>query len=139
MLKRNPNKSRIIRFGRARQFSDVTIDDHIKYPIWASAHDDRHDEESEKPIVSSSDVTDEIISHPLIVPIITLRIRDSELLGTGWYLHAERELFAISGWQAGRWKALTDAGGLAPPVVYVSIPPILGEEGVEFICSDLKC
>ena len=128
----------MIRFGRARQFSDATIDDHIKYPIWTSAHDDRHDEETEKPIVSSSEVTQEIVTHPLIVPIITLKIRGSDVLGTGWYLHTERKIFAISVWHEGGWKALADVGELTPPVVFVSIPRLLGEEGVEFLCSVLN-
>ncbi len=116
----------------------MTIDDHIKYPIWTSAHHDRHDEETEKPIVSSSEVTQEIVSHPLIVPIITLKIRGSDVFGTGWYLYTERKIFAISVWYKGGWKALADVGELTPPVVFVSIPPILGEAGVEFVCSVLK-
>jgi hypothetical protein len=131
-------KNRMIRFGRARQFSDVTLEDHIKYPIWTSAHDDRHDEESEKPIVNSAEVTQVIIGHPLIVPIITLKIRNTELLGTGWYLHRERKLFAISVWHEGRWKSLGDVGYLIPPIMFVSVPKILGEENVEFLCSDLQ-
>jgi hypothetical protein len=128
----------MIRFGRAKQFSDVTIDDCIKYPIWTSAHDERHDEESEKPIVSSNEVTQEIISHPLIVPIITLKVRDTDLLGTGWYLHNERKLFAIAVWHGGEWRALGDIESLTPPVVFVSIPRILGEENVGFLCSNLQ-
>ena len=126
----------MIQFGRAKHFSKVTIDDHTKYPIWTSAHDNRHDEEGEKPIISSWEVTQEIVSHPLVVPIITVRIEGSNLLGTAWYLHGERKLFAISVWQENRWKALTDTQGLTPPVVFVSVPKILDVENVRFLCRN---
>jgi len=74
----------------------------------------------------------------LIVPIIPLKIGNTELLGNGWYLHTERKLFAISVWHEGRWKSPGDVGCLSPPLMFVSIPKILVEENVEFHCSDLQ-
>ncbi len=128
----------MIQYGRAKHFSKVTLQDHQRHLIWTSAHDDRHDEEWEKPIVSTSEVTQEIIECPLVVPIITVRIEGTDLLGTGWYLHKDRELFAISVWHEGKWRALTDVGMLKPPSTLVSVPKILGVEDVRFICTDLK-
>ena len=128
----------MVQFGRAKHFSKVTLDDHTKYPIWTSAHDDRHDEEWEKPIISSWEVTQEIVSHPLVVPIITVKVEGSDLVGTAWYLHQERKIFAISMWRDHRWTALGDTEGITAPVVLVSVPKILGEEGVRFLCTNLK-
>src|ERR1700688_1316302 len=103
----------MIRFGRAKHFSKVTLDDHNKHPIWTSAHDDEHDEEWEKPIISSREVTQEILTHPLIVPIITVGIEGTDLFGTAWYLHNEHKIFAISMWQEKQWRTLSDVAGLA--------------------------
>jgi hypothetical protein len=127
----------MIEFGKAKRWEKITLDDHFRYPIWTSAHDDRHDEEWDKPIISSREVTQEILEHPLIVPIITVRVRDSEHYGTGNYLHSERELFAICLWCDGRWVALEDTG-LNGPVSFISVPKILGRENVEFVCADVS-
>jgi len=123
----------MIRYGRAKHFSKVTLQDHQKYLIWTSAHDDRHDEQWEKPIINTSDVTQEIVDCPIIVPIITVRVENTDLFGTGWYLHKERELFAISVWHENQWKDLIYGRALKPPAVLVSIPRVLGEENVRFV------
>lgn len=128
----------MIQYGRAKHFSKVTLQDHQKHLIWTSAHDDRHDEEWEKPIVSTSEVTQEVIDCPVIVPIITLRIEGTDLFGTGWFLHKDREIFAISIWQEDRWRALADVAALLPPTTFISVPKILGVEGVRFVCTNLR-
>jgi hypothetical protein len=123
----------MILYGRAKHFSKVTLQDHQKHLIWTSAHDDRHDEEWEKPIVSTSEVTQEIIDCPVVVPIITVRVEDTGLFGTGWYLHKDGELFAISVWHEDRWKDLIYGGAMKPRAVFVSVPKILGVENVRFV------
>ena len=123
----------MIQYGRAKHFSKVKLEDHQKYLIWTSAHDERHDEEWEKPIVSTSEVTREIIDCPVIVPIITLRVQDTDLFGTAWYLHKDQEIFAITVWHENQWKGLIYGGALKPPTVFVSVPKILGEENVRFV------
>jgi len=126
----------MIQFGRAKHFSKVTLDDHRKYPIWTSAHDERHDEEWEKPIISSSEVTQEIIDCRVIAPIITVRIQDTDIFGIAWYAHKEREIFAISVWHENRWRELADVSILRPPTLFVSVPKILGEENVRFVWTN---
>lgn len=126
----------MIRFGRAKQFSKATLKDHQDHLIWTSAHDERHDEEWEKPIVSASEVTQEIIDCPVIVPIITIHIEATGLFGTAWYLHKDREIFAVSVWHENRWKDLLYGKALAPPIVFVSVPKILGEDNVRFLWND---
>ena len=128
----------MIEYGRAKHFSKVTIRDHQKHPIWTSAHDERHDEEWEKPIISTSEVTQEIIDCRLIAPIITIRLQDTDIFGTAWYAHREGEIFAISLWHEDRWKDLIYGATLRPPAVFVSVPRILGEENVQFIWKDPK-
>jgi hypothetical protein len=129
----------MIEYGRAKHFSKVTIHDHQTHLIWTSAHDDRHDEEWEKPIISTSALTQEIIDCRVNVPIITVRVKDTDIFGTAWYAHSESEIFAISIWHEDRWKDLISAGALQPPAVFVSVPRILGEENVRFILKDPKC
>ena len=128
----------MINYGRAKHFSKVTIHDHQEQLIWTSAHDDRHDEEWEKPIISTSEVTQEIIDCRVITPIITVRVQDTDILGTAWYAHKESEIFAISIWHEDRWKDLIYGGELRPPAVFVSVPRILGEENVRFFWDDPK-
>src|SRR2546421_11653324 len=111
----------MIQFGRAKHFSKITLDDHTKYPIWTSAHDERHDEEWEKPIISVREITQEIIAHPLIVPIITVKIEGAELFATAWYLHKEQKIFAIAVWDENKWTSLSDMKELGPPVVFVAV------------------
>ena len=128
----------MIQYGRAKHFSKVTLQDHERYLIWTSAHDERHDEQWEKPIISATEVTQEIVECPVIVPIITVKVQDTDLLGTAWYLHKDREIFAIAVWHEGRWKDLLYGGALKPPTVFVSVPKIMGEENVRFLWSDAK-
>jgi hypothetical protein len=123
----------MIQFGRAKHSSKVRLQDHQKHLIWTSAHDDRHDEEWEKPIVSSSEVTQEIVDCPIVVPIITVRVEGTDVFGIGWYLHKDGELFAISVWHEGQWKDLVYGGAFKPPTIFISVPKILGVEGVRFL------
>jgi hypothetical protein len=114
----------------------VNLGDHLKHLIWTSAHGGRHDEESEKPIINTNEVTQEIIDHPLIVPIITIRVEGTETYGTAWYLHRDRVIFAIALWHDGRWTALGRVSGLPSPTFFVAVPKILGESNVRFRCDD---
>ena len=127
----------MIKFGRAKHFSKVTLDDHLQHLIWTSAHDDRHDEEWEKPIVSTQDLTQEIVDSDLIVPIITIKVEGTEIYGTGWYVHRDGSLFAIAIWGDETWKTLDDAKVVAPNAILISVPTILGEENVRFGSIDL--
>ena len=128
----------MIKFGRAKHSSKVTVDDHLKHLIWTSAHDERHDEEWEKPIVSTQEVTREIVDSDLIVPIITIQVAGTEIYGTGWYLHRDSSLFAIALWHEGQWKTLDDAKVVEAGAILVSVPKLLGQEHVRFICNDLR-
>ena len=124
----------MIRFGRIRRYSDATLDDHLRHLVWTSVHGGGHDEECERPIVSTNEVTQEIVDAPLIVPVVTVRVEGTDLFGTGWYLHRDRMLFAISLWDGGRWVALDSAAQPPPdPTVFVALPPILGQGSVRFL------
>jgi hypothetical protein len=126
----------LIQFGKAKHISKITLADVIRYPVWTSAHDDRHDEEWEKPVVSTTDVTQEILEDPLIAPIITLRTENSDLWISAWYAHDKQEIFAITAWHEDEWTALAYLKGLVPPLVLVSLPKILNESDVRFRCVD---
>lgn len=126
-----------IEFGRAKHFDKITLEDCLKYPVWTSAHDERHDEEYLKPVKNCSEVTKTIISHPLIVPIITFKIKETDIYGTGSYLHDLGEIFGISIWCDGQWNLISNIPELSAPLTFISVPKILGVEDVEFTCQNL--
>src|SRR5688500_18405329 len=107
----------MLKLGRVKRYSEVTLDDHLKHLVWTSAHGGRYDEECERPIVSTNEVTQEIIDHELIVPVITVGVEGTGLQGTGWYLHKDRMLFAIALWSDGAWATLDNVPGLPSPTV----------------------
>ena len=127
----------MIQFGKAKHFSKVTLDDHRRYPVWTYAHDARHDEEWEKPVISTWDVTQEFIANQLVA-IITLSIEGADLFATAWLGDEYAEIFTIAVWYEGRWKAIVDVPTLTAPIFFVSIPKILGVEGVRFVCTNPK-
>lgn len=124
-----------IRFGRAKRFDKIRLKDVLKYPIWVSAHDDRHDEEYEKPIVNTDNVTEEIDK---LAPIITFKVEGQELYGAGYYSHADSYMFALAVWVLDQWITLEDYDALQTPVTFVSIPQIRGETDVKFVCRDRR-
>jgi hypothetical protein len=122
-----------IKFGRAKHFEKIRLKDVLRYPIWVSAHDDRHDEEYEKPIVNSNNVTEEIDK---LAPIITFKVEGQELYGAAYYSHAEKDMFAIALWVSTQWITLEDYDALQTPATFISVPRIRGETDVKFVCRD---
>ena len=78
-----PAEADPLRLGRAKRQQKLVLADHLKSPIWVSAHDDRHDEEWYKPIVSTTDVSEKVIE--VGPPIITVRLEGTSLAGTACY------------------------------------------------------
>ena len=123
----------MIKFGRVKRGSETTLQDHLEHLVWTSAHGGRYDEECERPIVSTDEVTGEIVDHELIVPVITIRLEGGDVHGTAWYLHKDRMIFAIALWVDGRWAMLDAVPDLPLPTIFVAVPPILGRAGVRFL------
>jgi len=122
----------VIRFGRAKHYSEVTLDDHLKHLVWTFAHGSRNDEEREKPILSTNEVTREIVEDELIVPIITIKVDGVGAYGTAWYLHRDRVIFAIALWHNGRWTSAGRIADLPSPTIFASLAKILGKPDVRF-------
>lgn len=83
-----------VQFGRAKHNEKITIKDCMRYPIWLSAHDDRHDEEWQKPIKNKSDVDTEILR--IDNPIIAIRLDGSETYGCAHYDDSKGILYAMA-------------------------------------------
>jgi hypothetical protein len=122
-----------IKFGRAKHFDKITLKHVIQYPIWVSAHDERHDEEYEKPIVNTDDVTEDVDQY---APIITFKVKGTDLFGSGWYSHSDGHMYALSLWYGGKWASLGDCEQLEFPIELIAVPKIRGQEHVEFCCND---
>ena len=123
-----------IKFGRAKHFDNIKLKHVLQYPIWVTAHDDRHDEEYEKPIINADDVTEQI---DRLGPIITFKVDGYDnLYGTGYYYHEENYLFSISLWLEDHWVAIEDFNDLVLPVTFEAIPKIFGVPNAKFVCKD---
>jgi hypothetical protein len=119
-----------LRFGRAKRQEKFALADHLKHPIWVSAHDDRHDEEWYKPIVSTTDVSQKVLDHD--VPIITVKVEGSDLAGTAYYF-AEGDSISDVVLSVGRkWQPLREVAQVKYPAVLVAVPSILGQANVRF-------
>ena len=124
-----------IKFGRAKHLVRIKLKHVLEHPIWVSAHDERHDEEYEKPIINSDDVTDEIDD---LAPIITFKVNgtDEELYGSGCYFHAEGYMYSIAFWRKDHWVGIEKYNNLHLPATFKAVPKIHGESNVKFVCRN---
>lgn len=122
--------------GKSKPFAEITLEDILEYPIWEYALDEEgvegQDESWIRPVIDTTDVTEEIVS-----PIITIKIKDINIYGCGEYDNDTETIVGISVNINGEWKALCEAD-LPVPVIFISIPTIEGVKNIEFICTDLE-
>ena len=125
-----------ISFGKSKPCRDVTLEEVLRHPIWMWAVDEETDEGQDetwtKPIISTTDVSDEIVHY---YPTISFRIVGTLLYGRGDYDHANRTLFQFRVWSAGQWCSISEIDGLSTPTILQAIPTILGEVCVRFCCK----
>jgi len=125
-------------FGPAKSLDDISLDDVLKHPVWLWVWETGQegapdqDETWQRPVTSTRDVTDE-----MRVPTVTLRVKGTDLYGSGEYHREHDRLEAISLWIGTQWRGLTDAGVQAP-LTFIVIPRIRGQADVEFECNDLR-
>jgi hypothetical protein len=132
--------SELIGYGKPKRMDKVTLKDVLAYPIWLGMLDDeKYGEDYERPVTSQSDV-DTVVLGLVDTPFIaiTFKVHGCDTYGTGYYDHNRKSLSSISIWQGKRWVPLESAAGLKPPLVFVSVPTILGRKNVRFQCGDLK-
>ena len=123
----------MVKFGRAKHFSKITLGHILKHLIQVSAHDDRHDEEYMKPVINSADVTEEIDS---FAPFITFKVEGTELFGSGCYSHKDGFMFVLSLWDQGKWVSVKECEQIQLPASFISIPLIRGKGNIKFICRN---
>jgi len=125
-----------VAFGRARYWPKVKLEDRIRYPIWVSAHDERHDEEWMKPVVRPLSVTRDVVA--VDNPLIALRVAGTDLYAMGYYDHDKGRLYGIGVWIKGKGVVVERSKGLRFPMTLVAIPPILRQRDVEFVLRRAK-
>ncbi|MFT3934893.1 MAG: hypothetical protein QM726_14810 [Chitinophagaceae bacterium] len=122
--------------GKAKSLDDITLNDAITHPIWVWALDeekeDGQDETWQKPVISTDNLTSDIFD-----PIITLKIKDSELYATASFDYEKQSLDTITVWKDGEWIDLSMMK-IKPPVVFISIAKINDVSNAAFICNDLS-
>jgi hypothetical protein len=101
--------------------------------VWETGNEDGVgvDETWQQPVLDSLDVTEDMVE-----PLLTFKVKGTDLIGTGSYSSEEDKLFGLAVWSAGRWYPLKTVGVTAP-VVLIAIPRIGGRAGAEFICTVL--
>ena len=119
-----------LRFGRARRVEKFVLADHLKHPIWVSAHDDRHDEEWYKPIVSTTDVSQKVLDYD--VPIITVKLAGTNLAGIAYYWSEDDQIADVVLWDRNKWRLLREVPKVKYPAVLVAVPSIHGQAYVQF-------
>ncbi len=122
-------------YGKAKPCEETTLDDILAYHIWFWAFDQEtepgKDETWMKPLTSGTNVRPDMID-----PIITVKVKDREIYGSGTYDHREKRLSGIDLWINGEWKGLNKVQGLTAPLTLVAIPTICGKQDVSFTCKD---
>ena len=122
--------------GKSKSLDGITLSDVLQYPIWEWALDeegvDEQDETWQRPIIDTDNVTEEIYS-----PTITLKIKNSNIYGSGEFDNETESICPISIWNDTEWNVLSESG-ISAPIIFISIPKINGVENVEFVCDDLE-
>ena len=122
--------------GKSKSLDDITLNDVLEYPIWEWSLDEEgeegQDETWQRPIINEDNVTDRIFD-----PIITIKVKDTDIYGSGQYDHKRQSLTAVTIWEDNDWKMLSDFQ-YPTPLIFTSIPKINGAENVQFICRDLS-
>ena len=118
--------------GKAKSLDDITIEDALEYVIWEWALDEEGDEDQDetwqRPIIDSKDVTSEIL-----IPIITLQVKDTNLYASGEYDHEEKLVRAVAFWDNNSWTLPHDFSTVSFPLTLVSLATIEGRSNCEFI------
>jgi len=124
-----------VRFGKPKNMHKVTLRECLRYPIWVfTGHEEEeYDEEHETPVISSKNVSASLLEN--YEPHITVRVKDANFYGSGYYDHGQRELNNICVWRGNRWVGLEEAK-LNGPLTFVAVPSILGKKSVAFRCDD---
>ena len=127
----------VISFGSAKSLDDITLDDVLKYPVWLWVWETGNDggsgqdETWQQPVISTAEVTAEMTE-----PIITFRVKGTDIIGSGSYDPRAEKLFGMALWIDNSWQMLS-ASTLSPPLIFVAVPPIRGATDVDFICENL--
>ena len=123
-----------LKFGNPKSLDDITLEDAQEHPIWlwvweAGLEEVSEDETWQCPVVNSKDVDESMTE-----PVITLLVKNTNLVGSASYSSEKEELDGIAIWQNDAWVMVQEAD-LSFPVTFVSVPTIQGVKNVEFICS----
>lgn len=122
--------------GKAKPLESITVDDAVEHPIWVWALDEAflegQDETWQKPVLGATDVTADMLRRYASVTI-TLEVHgDNLLVASGEYDCQSSALSALAIWHENQWKLVPKVPGLVFPLVFESVPAILGRKGVRF-------
>ena len=122
--------------GKSKPIDELSLDEILKNTIWEYALDEEgiegQDESWIRPIIDTNDVTDDIFS-----PIITIKIKDTDIYGCGEYDNDTDSIVGISICVDNEWKSLSDSE-LPIPIIFISIAKIDGVEHTEFVCNNIE-
>ena len=117
--------------GSPKALDDISAEDAEAHPIWLWAWEvglETEDETWQCPVLETLDV-----SELMAEPVITLRIKGSEAIGSASYNFKADQLEAISVWENGAWIGVQETT-VPTPILFVAVPTINGVPDVEFVC-----
>jgi hypothetical protein len=121
--------------GNAKSLDDIILKDALEYPIWEWALGEENvpgqDETWQRPITSTTDVTDEMVQ-----PTITVIIKDTSIYGSAEYNRDNDTLESMTIWHEDEWISVFDYESFEFSVIFVAIPSIKGLQGAEFEYSN---
>ncbi len=120
-----------IQYGRAKHMERVTAADCLEHPIWVMAHNSKFHEEGVRPITNKSNVDREVLRSR--VPIITVRVEGTEVVGQAYYDEKNDDLSSIALLIKGKWvDAFNQHERLKFPVTFIVVPKLLGQADIRF-------
>ena len=124
-----------ILFGAPVSLDDITLAQVLQHPIWVWAWEAGREEEAEDEACQCPVIGTDNVTAGFTEPVITVRVKGTDVYGSGSYNLERDQLEAISLWQDNAWIILQETT-LPTPIVLVAVPSIDGAAGVEFVCHE---
>lgn len=124
------------KFGKPKDLDSITENDVIENKVWLWTWevgiDGDFDETWQVPLIGIDNITNEFTS-----PIITLRIKETNLIASATFDYKERKIDGIAFWDNDEWKSI-EKYSKTDSISFESLIKINGIEKTEFIMKDKK-
>ncbi|MGL1903954.1 MAG: hypothetical protein OCC49_17585 [Fibrobacterales bacterium] len=121
------------KLGTPKDLDSITLNDVLENKVWVWTWevnlDEDYDESWQLPIIGLDDISSEFSE-----PVITLKVKDTEIYASGTFDYDSNTIFGISIWENDNWVLLR-LSSLSEPISFISLVKIDGKENLEFQTS----